>query len=42
MAEEKIGALLDGLAENYAVRHDVNTGQGHIDHLCSAGTARCS
>jgi len=33
VAEEKIGALLDGLAENYAVRHDVSTGRGHIDHL---------
>ncbi len=32
-AEEKIGALLDGLAENYAVRHAVNTGHGTIDHL---------
>jgi hypothetical protein len=33
VAGKKIGALLDGLAENYAVRHDVNTGRGHIDHL---------
>jgi hypothetical protein len=33
LAEEKIGALLDGLAENYAVRHDVSTGHGNIDHL---------
>lgn len=33
MAEEKIGALLDGLAENYTVQHDVNTGHGNIDHL---------
>ncbi len=32
-AEEKVGALLDGLAKNYAVRHDVNTGWGNIDHL---------
>jgi hypothetical protein len=32
-AEEKIGALLDGLPRNYAVRHDVNTGRGNIDHL---------
>jgi hypothetical protein len=32
-AEEKIGALLDGLAENYAVRHGVNTDRGPIDHL---------
>ena len=33
LAEEKIGALLDGLAKNYAVQHDVNTGRGNIDHL---------
>jgi hypothetical protein len=33
VAEEKIGALLDGLAENYAVQYDVNTGRGKIDHL---------
>jgi len=33
LAQEKIGALLDGLADNYTVRHDVNTGQGNIDHL---------
>ncbi len=33
VAEEKIGALLDGLAENYAVQHDVNTGRGNIEHL---------
>jgi len=33
LAEKKIGALLDGLAENYAVLHDVNAGQGNIDHL---------
>jgi hypothetical protein len=33
LAEEKIGALLHGLAENYAVQHDVNTGHGNIDHL---------
>jgi hypothetical protein len=33
VTEEKIGALLDGLAENYTVRHDVNTGRGNIDHL---------
>jgi hypothetical protein len=32
-AEEKIRALLDGLADNYVVRHDVNTGRGNIDHL---------
>jgi hypothetical protein len=32
-AEEKVGAMLDGLAKNYAVRHDVNTGWGNIDHL---------
>jgi hypothetical protein len=33
VADEKIGALLDGLAENYAVRHNVNTGRGNINHL---------
>jgi len=33
LAEEKIGTLLDGLAENYAVQHDVSTGHGNIDHL---------
>jgi Nuclease-related domain len=33
LAEEKIGALLDGLAENYVVRHDVTTSHGNIDHL---------
>jgi hypothetical protein len=33
VADETIGALLDGLAENYAVRHGVNTGRGNIDHL---------
>jgi len=33
VAEEKIDARLDGLPENYAVRHDVNTGRGNIDHL---------
>ncbi|MGB7769225.1 MAG: nuclease-related domain-containing protein [Verrucomicrobiia bacterium] len=32
-AEEKVGAMLDGLPKNYAVRHDVNTGWGNIDHL---------
>lgn len=32
-AEEKIGAVLDGLPRNYAVRHDVNTGRGNLDHL---------
>jgi hypothetical protein len=31
--QEKIGGLLDGLAANYAVRHNVNTGRGNIDHL---------
>lgn len=33
VAEERIGAVLDGLPRNYAVRHDVNTGRGNIDHL---------
>ncbi len=37
MAEEKIGALLDGLTGNYAVQHDVNTGRGNIDHLVFRG-----
>jgi hypothetical protein len=36
-AEEKIGALLDGLAGNYAVQHDVNTGYGNIDHVVFRG-----
>jgi hypothetical protein len=33
VAEEKVGALLDGLPRNHAVRHDVNTGWGNIDHV---------
>jgi Nuclease-related domain len=37
VAEEKIGVLLDGLAGNYAVQHDVNTGRGNIDHLVFRG-----
>jgi Nuclease-related domain len=32
-ALENVSALLDGLPENYAVLHDVNTGRGSIDHL---------
>ena len=36
-AEGKIGAWLDGLAGNYAVQHDVNTGRGNIAHLVFRG-----
>jgi Nuclease-related domain len=37
VAEEKIGALLDSLAGNYAVQHDISTGRGNIDHLVFRG-----
>jgi hypothetical protein len=33
VAEQKVGARLDGLPRNYAVRHDVNTGWDNIDHV---------
>lgn len=33
VAEEKTGALLDGLPEGHFIIHDFDTGRGNIDHI---------
>ena len=37
-AEEKMGALFDGLSDDYVVLHDVASGHGNIDHVLLSRT----